>query len=135
MAMIRQPDAFTGVLAVMVAAGKAIADYTEAIDIRPKSPLPYNNRAWIWATCPDKKYRDGKKAVESATTACNLTEWHDPEYMDTLAAAYAEASDFASAVKWQTKANELRKDPEDRARGQARLKLYQEKKPYRDGTP
>ena len=90
---------------------KAIADNTEAISIRPKSPLAYNNRAWIWATCPDEKYREGKKAVESATKACELTEWHDPQYMDTLAAAYAEASDFASAVKWQTNANELRDGP------------------------
>jgi len=114
---------------------KAIADQTAAISIRPKSPLAYNNRAWIWATCPDEKYREAKKAVESATKACELTKWHDPQYMDTLAAAHAEASDFASAVKWQTKANELRDGPVDRAPGEARLKLYQENKPYRDGTP
>jgi len=111
---------------------KAIADHTEAIRIDPESPDSYNFRAWIWATCPEPKHRDGKKAVESATRACELTEWNAPNYLETLAAACAEAGDFESAVKWQTKANALRADPEGRTAGESRLKLYQEKKTYRD---
>jgi tetratricopeptide (TPR) repeat protein len=111
---------------------KAIADYAEAIRIDPASHNAYNARAWIWATCPDEKHRDGKKAVESATKACELTNWKNPDYLETLAAAYAEVGDFDSAVSSQTKANSLRAADRDKVRGEARLKLYQEKKPYRD---
>ena len=111
---------------------ESIADYTEAIRIQPGGADAYNDRAWIWATCPDEKYRDGKQAVASATKACELTEWKDANCLGTLAAACAEVGDFASAVKWQTKANELRSNPDEKTEGEAHLKLYQENKPYRD---
>jgi RNA polymerase sigma factor (sigma-70 family) len=111
---------------------KATADFTDAIQLRPKGPEPYNSRAWIWATCPDAKHRNGKKAVESAMKACELADWKNPEYLETLAAAFAETGDFASATKWQTTANALHRTGKDKATGESRLKLYQEKKPYRD---
>ena len=56
---------------------------------------------------------------------CELTDWKDPTYLDTLAAAYAEAGDFDAAVRTQAKAIELAKD------FGARLKLYQDKKRHR----
>ena len=87
------------------------------------------------ATCVDAKYRDGKKAVESATTACELSQWKNAYHVDTIAAACAEAGDFEAAVKWQTKANALYAAGEEREKAQARLKLYQEKKPYREIDP
>jgi tetratricopeptide (TPR) repeat protein len=114
---------------------KAIADFSEAIRIDPQDSVAYNNRAWLWATCPDAKYRDGKKAVDSATKACEITEWKEANLLDTLAAAYAEAGDFDSAVKWQTNANALNLDAQAKTKGEARLKLYQEKKPYREKGP
>ena len=46
-----------------------------------------------------------------------------------------EVGDFESAINWQTKANALYSDDGDKTRGQSRLKLYQEKKPYRDAGP
>jgi hypothetical protein len=60
-----------------------------------------------------------------------LTKWNKPEYLETLAAACAEAGDFDSAVKWQSKANDLRSNREEKSRGESRLKLYREMKPYR----
>ncbi len=114
---------------------KAIADYSEAIRIDPEVSVACNNRAWLWATCPDAKYRDGKKAIESATKACEVTEWKEPELLDTLAAPHAEAGDFDSAVKWQTEANVLYRDPEAKAQGVARLKPFREKRPYRETGP
>jgi tetratricopeptide (TPR) repeat protein len=114
---------------------RAIADYAEAIRLDPKHAFAYNNRAWLWATCPDAKYRDGKKAVESATKACELSEWKNPNTIDTLAAAHAEAGDFDAAVKWEMKANGFYTDAEEKKKGEERLKLYREKKPYRETNP
>jgi len=113
---------------------KAIADYGEAIRLDPKFALAYNGRAWLWATCPDEKYRDGKKAVESATRACELTDWKNTLLFDTLAAAYAEAGDFDAAVEWQEKALGLLTKGNEQYRKDfdARLTLYRAKKPYRE---
>ena len=55
---------------------KALDDYNEAIRIEPESPIAYDSCAWICATCPQAKHRDGKKAIESATKACELTRWN-----------------------------------------------------------
>ena len=110
---------------------KAIADYTEAIRLDPKFALAHNGFAWLLATCPVEKYRDGKKAVEFATKAVKL---HDTwGYRDTLAAAYAEAGDFELAVTEQRKALEDKSlDKDDRKQMEAHLELYRAKKPYRD---
>jgi tetratricopeptide (TPR) repeat protein len=110
---------------------KAIADYNEAIGLDPRNADAYNSRAWLWATCPNEKFRDGKKAVESATHACELSEWKDANEVDTLAAAYAESGTFGKAVEFQKKANKLYSDTEDRNKGEERLRLYKENKPYR----
>jgi tetratricopeptide (TPR) repeat protein len=110
---------------------KAIGDFNEVMRLDPKGADAYNELAWLWATCPDERFRDGKKAVALATRACELTEWKDAEILDTLAAAYAELGDFEKAVEWQEKTNK-RLAEELRKGGEERLKLYKEKKPYRE---
>jgi tetratricopeptide (TPR) repeat protein len=110
---------------------KALADYAEALRLDPKNAVAYNSRAVLRATCADAKYRDGKQAIEDATKACELTEWKDAQGLDTLAAAYAEAGDFAKAIECQTKAIDLA--PEDqKAEFRTRLELYHTGKPYRE---
>lgn len=111
---------------------KAIADYNTAIRHDPENFDAYIERAWLWAACQVGRIRNGPQAVESATKACELSEWKDAAGLWCLAAAYAEAGDFAAAVKWQTKGNALLSDAEDKKDGETRLKLYQDKKPYRD---
>ena len=111
---------------------QAIKDYTEAIRLEPNNPFAYNNLAWILATCPKDGVRDGKKAVEYATTACKLSEWKDSGNLDTLAAAYAESGDFKEAVKRQREAIKLGFDDRNvLQRSRQRLELYQGGKPYR----
>jgi tetratricopeptide (TPR) repeat protein len=111
--------------------------YEEAVKAGPKSPTVHNELAWLLATSWDDSVRDGKKAAELATTACELTQWEEPWYLDTLAAAYAEAGKFPDAVKWQKKALEhperfpaaLIEQVKDR------LKLYEAGKPYHEAKP
>ncbi|MGE5194134.1 MAG: tetratricopeptide repeat protein [Deltaproteobacteria bacterium] len=112
---------------------KALKDYDAAIRVDPKDGAGLNGKAWILATCPDKKYRDGKKAVELATMACELTKYNEADFLDTLSCAHAEAGRFDEAVKWQKKAladPDFVKDLDSDAR--AKLKLFEQKKPYRD---
>jgi WD40 repeat protein/serine/threonine protein kinase len=94
-----------------------------------------NQLAMMQATCPAAEVRNGAEAVKNATRVCELTEWKKAQYVDTLAAAYAETGDFESAVKWQKKAISLltEEDPAEwPAEFQERLKLYESGKPYRE---
>jgi tetratricopeptide (TPR) repeat protein len=111
---------------------KALADYDAAIGLDPQDSAAYNNRAWVRATCPDAQYRDGPQAVASATRACELTGWKNADDVDTLAAASAEAGDFAAAVKWQEKALALYTDEAERKEGRVRLALYLANEPYHE---
>ncbi len=112
---------------------KAIKDYSEAIQLNPKSADTYTNLAWLMATCPNAVFRDGKKAIEYATKACELSRWKDADHLEPLAAALAECRDFKEAVTWQKKAIELGyADKKDAEKARQRLKLYEEGKPYRN---
>jgi tetratricopeptide (TPR) repeat protein len=64
----------------------------------PDSPRMLDELAWLLATYPDAKSRDGTEAVQLAERACALTERRIPALLDTLAAAYAEAGDFPRAI-------------------------------------
>jgi serine/threonine protein kinase len=77
------------------------------------APSLFNAAAWLLATSPREAVRNGKRAVELATKACELTEYKNPSIVDTLAAAYAETGDFDSAVKWSEKSLELAKDSDN----------------------
>lgn len=108
---------------------EAVRDYEEAIRLDPRDDETLDSFAWLLATVATPALRDGKRAVQIARQACELTGWGKPNHIDTLAAAYARAGDFASAVKWQRKALE---DPEFRKAREARerLVLYRAGKAY-----
>ena len=114
---------------------KAKEDLTQAVELDPKSAYVLNDLAWLISVCPQAEVRDGKKAVEYATKACELTGWKEPRHIDTLAAAYAEAGDFDNAVKYEeqfVKTPGMGQEDIDRANGL--IELYKSHKPYHMGN-
>ncbi len=110
----------------------AISRFQEAIRISPSDVDAHNRLALLLAAGPDR-LRDGRKAVELAAHACELTEWKDPGCIATLAAAHAETGDFDKAVQFQTKALSFPDfEKVDGKGGRERLDLYERKMPYRD---
>jgi tetratricopeptide (TPR) repeat protein len=75
----------------------AIAEYEHAARISTQDPMPRNNLAWLLATSSDASIRDGNRAMEFAKQAVRLSRGKDPNYLRTLAAAFAESGRFAEA--------------------------------------
>jgi len=111
---------------------RAQDDIVAAVRLASHDADVLNNAAWFRATCPDASFRNGKEAVELASRACQLDKWKDADQIDTLAAAHAEAGNFAEAERYQLKALSLLSTDEAlRPKFQARLKQYRAKQPVR----
>jgi Flp pilus assembly protein TadD len=76
----------------------AIAEYEQALNITPEDSVSLNNLAWILATSSDASMRDGARSVTLAVKAVQASGDKDPNFVRTLAAARAEAGQFAEAV-------------------------------------
>ncbi len=97
-----------------------------------------NDTAWLLATDPDRSIRDGAEAVSLAEWAAELSNHKDPAVLDTLAAAYAEAGRFSEAVKTAEQAIELAGAQRKSTLADSlrrRMKLYQDRSPYRATPP
>jgi tetratricopeptide (TPR) repeat protein len=110
---------------------EALADYERALKVRPKEPGLLNNLAWVLATSPDEKLRDGKRAIELAKLGCEVTEYKEAHILSTLAAAYAEAGEWEEAIKWSKQAVELGGEAID-DQLEKELASYEQKKPWRE---
>jgi tetratricopeptide (TPR) repeat protein len=111
---------------------QALAGYEQAVGDEPENSDSLNNLAWLLSTCPDATLRDGKRAVELATHACDLTERENPSFLDTLAAASAEAGDFKAAAETQREAIGLLSKGDARAKDyRSRLELYEANRAFR----
>ena len=109
----------------------ALADLDAAIRLDPPHVAALGRRAWLLATCPEEEFCDGPGAISAAWRACELTGWVDPNHLTILAAAYAEAGDFAQAIKWQEDASAATDDEGRHQLGEERLADYRAERPYR----
>ena len=111
----------------------ALADLEKALELRPDDTGVLNNLAWLLATSPDDALRDGKRAVELASKACEATEWKQAHIISTLAAGHAEAGDFAAARKASRQAVEMGEaTPELKQQLEGELASYEAGKPWRE---
>lgn len=76
---------------------QAIEHYETAVAFNPQYVPALSALARVYALHPEERYRSASKAVELAERASRLTGQSDPSIEDILAAAYAEAGDFAKA--------------------------------------
>jgi tetratricopeptide (TPR) repeat protein len=114
---------------------KAAAEYRESLRLKPDSPASLNDLAWVLAAGASDRLRNGTEAVALAEQACQLTQFQQPMFIGTLAAAYAEAGRFPDAVKAAEKAKDLAaaaglKDLAERNR--QLLELYRAGRPFHE---
>jgi tetratricopeptide (TPR) repeat protein len=117
---------------------KALAELAQLINLRLRlhaDALAHTTRAWIYATCSNPAFRNGKQAVEDAKRACRIDSWDNWDYIDTLAAAYAEAGDFDNAIKFEKEAISKAGDTDGVKDAQGRLALYQQRRPFHLAPP
>ncbi|MBN1588100.1 MAG: tetratricopeptide repeat protein, partial [Pirellulales bacterium] len=108
-----------------------LAELRAALGERPDDAALLNNLAWILATSSDGSQRNGPEAIRWARRAVTLTGGKEPVILDTLAAAYAEAGQFAEATETAREAAELATSQDKSALAkslQARMWLYQQEK-------
>jgi tetratricopeptide (TPR) repeat protein len=86
---------------------KALDQFDIAIGLLPRQPDAWRHKAWLLATNPDERFRNGDAAVQSAKNAVEYSAWKPPEIWDTLAVAEAENWDFEKAAVAEEKAIEV----------------------------
>ncbi len=109
---------------------RSIRDYQRVLAHDPQNLEALNNLAWLLATAPQARLRNGVVALRLAQRACRLTHYRDPALLSTLAAAYAELGRFEEAQHWALQA--LRASaPEQQARVLQELHSYRAGRPWR----
>lgn len=115
---------------------EAVRHYRQALRLSPDDPEALMRLAWILATGPDPKHRDGAEALRLAERACQLTGQQEPLALNALAAAQAETGQFNQAVETIQRAiaqATAAGQKEKIAVLQKILGLYRQGKPYREG--
>jgi tetratricopeptide (TPR) repeat protein len=109
---------------------RAAGDYRVAIRLDKQLGRAYHNVAWLMATCPDQRFRNGELAVRAARKAIEL-DGASHRYLDTLAAALASAGQFQQARDTMLQALQDAPDGEAPELRQ-RMALYESDRPYRE---
>ena len=114
---------------------EALADYERALKLDPHSAKRRLVLGALLACCPQRRYRDGTRALELMTEACELTDYSDAECLHYLAAAHAEQDNFHSAIAVLHKALSLATADDDKEPARFLLELYEAGEPWRWESP
>ncbi|HWE86090.1 MAG TPA: tetratricopeptide repeat protein [Terracidiphilus sp.] len=121
----------------LVGSGQAqegLAQWREGLRKEPDNLQLLNDTAWTLATARDASLRNGSEALTLSQHAVQLSGSRQPEFLATLAAAYAETGQFAQAVETEQHAADVAAQQGNTALAQvltARLALLQGKTPIR----
>ncbi len=105
-----------------------------ALRIAPNSAAPANDLAWILATHPDPRERNGAEAIALLEPLLATPSVATPALLDALAAAYAEVGRFEAAVATASRAAALARaagQPPIAAIIESRRALYASGQPFR----
>lgn len=89
---------------------EAADDFRQAMQVDPNHGRAFQSAAWLMSTCPDPRYRDSELALELAKRAIELDGKSNHRYLETLAAALANAGFYEEARQVQERA--LQRTPE-----------------------
>ena len=114
---------------------EAIKLLRRGLESAPNHAIMANDLAWALATSPDDALRNGAEAVTWARKACDATENKNINFLDTLAAAHAEAGRFEDAISTAKRAIKLAQEAnmdDSVARIKARISLFEKQQPYHE---
>jgi tetratricopeptide (TPR) repeat protein len=114
---------------------EAVQNWNKGLQFNPDRLEILNNLAWLKATAPDDKYRNASESINLAEKANRIADYKEPDFLDTLAAAYAESGQFQNAAVTAQKAMKIAHEKGNTKLAEEinkRLKLYQTQKPYRE---
>jgi protein O-mannosyl-transferase len=117
---------------------QAVVGYKHALQIEPDDTGALAKLAWLRASCPEPSFRNSWEAVELAERLQRLSNGQDPNVLNILAAAYAEAGRFREATEAAKRGLELAIQHKNTALADAlriRIGLYESGSPYRDIPP
>jgi protein O-mannosyl-transferase len=110
----------------------AASEYAQALQTSSSWPAEIDRLARILASDPDPRRRDGVEAVRRARQVCFVSQYKHGPYLETLAAAYAEAGRFKEAIETAERALELARAARDNELVE-RLEVQQHR--YKKGQP
>ena len=88
-------------------AAEAVAEFESFLRVQPDNAQVLGWLAWVLATARDNAVREGRRAVELARRATELSHGADPGILDALAAAYAESGQYPAAIETAQAASNL----------------------------
>jgi len=115
----------------------AIAEFNHVIDLGRFGngyASALNDSAWLRATCPDARYRNGRLALQQAALACRITWDRNSNCLDTLAAANAELGNFDAAIRVEQMAVALRQSTEGRKKLEQHMAAFKQHQPWRENS-
>ena len=133
----KNASGYNGLGEVLAQQGKwkeALAQFTRATDAQPGFLRALNNIAWTLATAGDASVRNGKMALDLARALDERSGVRNAQFLESLAAAYAETGQFDRAIATAEQIPGMAKlsgEYEVAARNESLIKLYRAGQPCR----